>query len=167
MSEQEAPEKVQEKKPSPIGSLIFGLISAILMGAVAAGVVFVSPIGKSECNVAESSEHVEPKKKTKSYEDIAFVNLEPLVITLGPTAESEFLKISVSLETTKDKAKKIEHLKPMFRDVLNTYLRAVNEDDLANPAAMTRLRAQLLRRLQLVASTETVSNVLITEFVLN
>ncbi len=167
MSDKEAADNAPEKKPSPIGSLVFGLVSAILMGAIAAGVIFMFPVEQGVCKTAETAETSEPKKKTKSYENTAFINLEPLVVTLGPTAKSEYLKISVSLETTKDNTKKLEHLKPKFRDVLNTYLRAVNESDLADPTAMTRLRAQLLRRLQLVTSSEAISDVLITDFVLN
>ena len=167
MSDKEKAENAPEKKPSAVKGLVFSLVSAVLMGGVAAGVIFMMPAEKAECTALVENKQDEPKKITKSYQDMAFVNLEPLVVTLGPTATSEYLKISVSLETTKDNAKKIEHLKPKFRDVLNTYLRAVNENDLVDPTAMTRLRAQLLRRLQLVAPSEAVSDVLITDFVLN
>ena len=107
------------------------------------------------------------EKKTKSFDDIVYVNLEPLIISLGPNANAEYLKITVSLETSKDHAKAAEHLQPHFRDVLNMYLRAVDEKDLVEPFAMTRLRAQMLRRMQTVASSDIVSDILITDFVLN
>ena len=145
---------------------MLSVIIAVVLAAAVAGIVFVSPIGKSTCEAPALADH-HGEKKTKSYEDVAFVNLEPLVITLGPNAKAEFLKISVSLETTEDQMKAVEHFKPRFRDVLNTYLRAVEEKDLAEPAAMTRVRAQMLRRLQVVASPDIVEDVLITEFVLN
>ena len=107
------------------------------------------------------------KWKWKSYESVAFVNLEPLVISLGPNASSQYLKISITLETTTDNKKNVEHFIPKFRDVLNTYLRAVDEGDIVEPAAMIRLRAQMLRRIQLVAPSGAVHNILITDFVLN
>lgn len=164
--EEESAQEEAPEKPSGGGSLMISVIIAVVLAAAVAGIVFFSPVGKSTCDAPALAEH-EGEKKTKSYEDIAFVNLEPLVITLGPNAKAEFLKISISLETTQDQIKAAEHLKPRFRDVLNTYLRAVDETDLAEPAAMTRVRAQMLRRLQVAASSDIVADVLITEFVLN
>ncbi len=168
MSEEEEIEEVEEapKKPSPLKILIPAAVSAIALGGVAAGVAFVMSGSNAEC-VADGGDGAYAKKKTKNYEDVAFVNLEPLVISLGPNANSEYLKISITLETTDLQKKKVEHLVPKFRDVLNTYLRAVDEGDIAEPAAMIRLRAQMLRRIQLIAPADSVENVLITDFVLN
>lgn len=167
-AEEEAGEGEEEapKKASPIMAIVSSLGVALLLGAAAGGIVFMSPFGNKQCEAVEvaGGSH---EKKTKSYEDIVFVNLEPLVVSLGPNANSDYLKISISLETTHDHEKTAHHLEPRFRDVLNTYLRAVDEKDLVEPFAMTRLRAQMLRRMQTVASSEVVSDVLITDFVLN
>lgn len=155
-------------KPSLIMGILFSVGGAVLLGGVAAGVVMFMPGGEpAHCPVVADGEHAEPKKKPKNYEDIIFVDLEPLVISLGPTAASEYLKISVSIETSQEHMKTATHLTPRFRDTLNSYLRAVNERDLSDPVAMTRLRAQMLRRLQVAASSDIVTDVLITDFVLN
>lgn len=159
--EEEAP-----KKPSALKTLLFNAAGALALGGVAAGVAFIAPIGGSSSDTVASASDTK-KKQTKSYEDLVFVNLEPLVVTLGPNATSKYLKISISIETTQDHVKTIERLSPRFRDVLNTYLRAVDENDLIEPFAMTRLRAQMLRRIQVAASPDAVSDVLITDFVLN
>ena len=113
----------------------------------------------------------EPSKEIKdhiyySQEDVVFVTLEPMVVTLGPRARSQYLKISISFETTSEHEEKLNDLSPKLRDVLNTYLRAVEESDLADPMSMNRLRAQMLRRVQIVADQEAVHDVLITDFVL-
>lgn len=164
--EEDGENEAATKAASPLISILSSVGVALLLGVIVGGIVYVSPFGGGQCvpkqAVAESHE-----KKTKSYDDIVFVNLEPIVITLGPNAKSEYLKISVSLETTADHAKTATHLQPRFRDVLNMYLRAVDEKDLIEPFAMTRLRAQMLRRMQTVASSDIVSDVLITDFVLN
>lgn len=159
------------KKPSPVKGILFSLVSAILMGGVAAAVISFSPSSEPAANcpassVAEVEIHDE-EPTPRDYHDVVFVNMEPLVVSLGPSANSNYLKISISLETSKDHAKDMDHLKPKFRDVLNSYLRAVDERDLADPAAMTRIRSQMLRRLQLVGSVESITDVLITDFVLN
>ncbi|MHA7872461.1 MAG: flagellar basal body-associated FliL family protein [Hyphococcus sp.] len=154
------------KKASPVMSIVTNVGVALLMGGAAAGVVFLAPVGGGKCTPAKTAD-AGHKKKTKSYDEIVFVNLDPLTVTLGPNANAQYLKISISLETTADHAKAAEHLQPRFRDVLNMYLRAVDEKDLVEPFAMTRLRAQMLRRMQTVASSDIVSDVLITDFVLN
>ena len=164
-----------QKKASPVKAILSSVGIAVLLAGVATGIVFVAPFGDSvdsgpaECVAVDGTiiAPVHQEKKTVNYEDIEFVNLDTLVISLGPNANARYLKISISLETTHEHAKTAEHLQPRFRDVLNTYLRAVNERDLVEPFAMTRLRAQILRRMQTVASSEIVSDVLITDFVLN
>ena len=155
-----------QKPPSALKTLLFNAAGALVLGGAAAGVAFIAPIGGSPAS-APAPVDKEPEKQTKSYEDIVFVNLEPMVVTLGPNAASKYLKISISIETSKDHVKTVERLAPRFRDVLNTYLRAVDEKDLVEPFAMTRLRAQMLRRIQVAASSDAVSDVLITDFVLN
>ena len=167
MSEvEEQTEEQPEKKPGLVKTLMSGLIAAGMMGGAVAGVVFFLPSEEGQCDVEiAAGDHGEPL--TKSYKEVAFVNLEPLVVSLGPNAKAEYLKISISVETSYDHVSDAEHLSPRFRDVLNTYLRAVDESDLVEPAAMTRLRAQMLRRLQVVASSEIVSDLLITDFILN
>lgn len=168
MSEEEEKEETEEApaKPSALKILLPAGISAIVLGGVAAGVAFVMSGPDEEC-VASDNSAAHAKMETKRYDEVAFVNLEPLVVSLGPNASSQYLKISVTLETNVSDQKQVEHFIPKFRDVLNTYLRAVDERDIAEPAAMIRLRAQMLRRIQLVAPTDAVQNILITDFVLN
>ena len=56
---------------------------------------------------------------------------------------------------------------PRIVDVMNGYLRALDAAELENPAALVRLRAQMLRRIQIVTGEGRVRDLLITEFVLN
>ena len=55
---------------------------------------------------------------------------------------------------------------PRVLDVLNTYLRAVEVRDLEEPSSLVKLRAQMLRRVQVVTGEGKVRDLLITEFVL-
>lgn len=99
--------------------------------------------------------------------DIAFVNLEPLIISLGPNAKARHLKMVLSIETEASGVGAVEIMMPRVRDVLNTYLRAVEITDLEDPAAMTRLRAQMVRRVRMVTPPDTVRDVLILDFILD
>jgi flagellar FliL protein len=56
---------------------------------------------------------------------------------------------------------------PRILDVLNSYLRAIDVASIEDPQAMARLRAQMLRRIQIVTGEGRVRDLLVTEFVLN
>ena len=51
--------------------------------------------------------------------------------------------------------------------MLNSYLRAVSINELEDPSSLIRLRAQMLRRIQIVTGEGQVRDLLVTEFVLN
>ena len=99
--------------------------------------------------------------------DVAFVAMEPIMISLAPGSSARHLRFSGQLEVAPDHATEVGALMPRVLDVLNTYLRAVEVRDLEDPAALPRLRAQMLRRIQVVLGEGKVRDLLVTEFVLN
>jgi len=99
--------------------------------------------------------------------DIAFVPVPPLVISLGPGAENRHLRLAVQIEAEGPYAAEVERLIPRILDVLNGYLRAIDLAELQDPAALVRIRSQLLRRIQVVTGEGRVRDLLVTEFVLN
>lgn len=109
----------------------------------------------------------EKKSYVDAVEDIAFVPLQPIVVSLAPDASAHLLRFTAQVEVAPDHVSDIELVMPRVLDVLNTYLRAVDARDLENPSSLPRLRAQMLRRIQVVTGEGLVRNLLITEFVLN
>lgn len=99
--------------------------------------------------------------------DFAFIPVENLTISLMPTSGARFLRFSAQIEVADSSLADMERLQPRFVDLIHTYLRALDVSDLNEPAALIRLRAQLLRRLQVVAGEGHVRDLLITEFVIN
>lgn len=99
--------------------------------------------------------------------DIAFVPVDPVVISLGPAASSRHLRFTAQLEVASAHAAEVKAVMPRILDVLNSYLRAVAISDLEEPSAMARLRAQMLRRVQIVTGEGRVRDLLVIEFVLN
>lgn len=97
----------------------------------------------------------------------SFVALAPLTVTLGPDARARHLRVALQLEVAPGAERAVAEIAPRVNDVLNTFLRAVDERDFELPRAMARLRAQMLRRVQLVAPPGTVHDLLIQEFILN
>lgn len=99
--------------------------------------------------------------------DIAYVPIEALVISLGDGATGAHLRFRAQLEVARQHRGEVETLLPRVVDVLNSYLRALEASDLADSTALVRLRAQMLRRIQIVTGAERVNDLLIMEFVLN
>lgn len=99
--------------------------------------------------------------------DIAYVPIEPLVISLGDGASGTHLRFRAQLEVARAHEEEVTILMPRVVDVLNTYLRALETQDLSDSAALMRLRAHMLRRVQIVTGRGRVRDLLIMEFVLN
>ena len=99
--------------------------------------------------------------------DVAYVAVDPLTVSLRTPGQNQHLRFRAHLETTPEAQPDVEKLLPRVMDVLNSYLRALEVGDLENPSALTRLRAQMLRRVQVVTGAGKVNDLLIMEFVLN
>ncbi len=156
--EEEAPKK-KSKKP-----MLFGLILALVLGGGGFYAVYSGMILAPAPEEGGMAEHATP---SDSLPPIAFVPLEPLIISLGPRAGSRHLRFRAELEVNPDYQNDVELLLPRVLDVLNSYLRAVDLRDIEDPSALINLRAQMLRRIQLVTGEGRVRDLLIMEFVLN
>lgn len=99
--------------------------------------------------------------------DIAFVPVEPMIISLGSSAQNSHLRFTAQLEVAAPHAAEVTLLLPRIMDVLNGYLRAIDVAEIEDPGALVRMRAQMLRRVQIVSGEGRVRDLLVTEFVLN
>lgn len=153
------PEVTEEKPPKKRRlPLIIGLVAMVLAAAGGFYAVWSGLI---------LATHETPLDPTAPLPDIAFVPVPPVVISLPPGSSSEHLRFASQLEVNSPSSAEVTLLLPRIQDVLNGYLRAVEVADLQDPAALVRIRAQLLRRIQLVAGNGRVRDLLVTEFVLN
>lgn len=162
MSAEEDIEAEEPVKKSKL-PLLIGVVLALLLGgggffAVYSGMI-LGPDTQAEDTQAPMHE--------EASESIAFVPLEPLIIALAPEAGPRHLRIAAQLEVPPSAESDVAHLSPRILDVMNGYLRAVDLTDIEDPTALMRLRAQMLRRIQIVTGEGRVNDFLITEFVLN
>lgn len=155
--EQEAPKK-RSKLP-----LILGFVLAVLGGGGGFMAVQMGIIGAS----AEASHEEEQIEEAEELPDLAFVPMETMVINLPEHAQARHLLFTAQLEVEPAYSDEVSNLMPRIVDVLNGYLRAVRLDELEDPTALIRLRAQMLRRVQVVVGEGRVKDILIMEFVLN
>lgn len=99
--------------------------------------------------------------------DVAFVKMDPIMVSLPKTASAKLLRFNGQLEVPPEHVGEVTTLMPRVIDTLNTYLRAVDVADLEAPSQAAKIRAQMLRRVQIVTGEGRVRDLLVTEFVLN
>jgi len=161
--EQTAGEEDAPKKKSRL-PLLIGMVLALALGgggfySVYTGMLLTPPAMKDHEGESDS--------KARPLPQVAFVPVDPLVINLGGASASRHLKFRAELEVEPAYESEVSGLLPRVTDVLNGYLRAVSVSELQEPTALIKLRAQMLRRIQIVTGEGRVRDLLIMEFVLN
>jgi len=160
-------------KPSKM-PLIIGLVLAIVGGgggfyAVQAGLL---PFGKPAAPEMASVGHAAPTgvdshESAADIANLAFIEMDPLVITLRKAGGLKHLRFRAQLEVDVANQVEVERILPRVVDVLNSYLRALEVSDLVDPMALPKLRAQMLRRINIATGQGRVRDLLIMDFVLN
>ncbi|WP_136443234.1 flagellar basal body-associated FliL family protein [Pacificoceanicola onchidii] len=163
-------EEIEEKKPSKL-PLIIGMVLAIAGGGGGFFAVSSGLLGGASSQASEESSEAEVKDgvpiEATPLADISFVEVPKMLISLGPGAKADHLQFRASLEVNKKYAAEVEGLLPRVQDVMNSYLRALDPSSLEKPGALVKLRAQMLRRVGMVAGEDRIRDLLVLEFVLN
>lgn len=153
--------------------LILGVILALAGGgggyvAVSQGLIFDADEPAAEAADAAGSDGSAPAMYDgQTAEDIRFVELSPLVVSLGADAGARHLRFKAAIETLPGAEADVAALEPRILDVMNGYLRALKPGDIEAQDALFVIRAQLTRRLQLVLGEDRMRDLLVMEFVLN
>ncbi len=153
------------KKSSVKKLLIFVLLPLLLLGGTAGGLIatgIFNPFGGGH----EEAGHGQEKKATApDPASIVFYDMPDLLVNLnGSGKRVSFLKMRVSLELAdaKDQAA-IQKLAPRVIDSFQVYLRELRADDLRGSAGITRLKEELLRRVNAAVEPAKVRDVLFRE----
>jgi flagellar protein FliL len=155
------PETARKKSKKP---LIFGLILALAGGGGGFMAVQMGLIG----GAAHPDDHAaESVTELPEIAPVAYVAMDPVVVNMPRDSGRQFLSFAAQLEVVPDHVAEVEALKPRIMDVFNSYLRAVEPADFEDPNILTSLRAQLLRRVQVVSGEGRVRDLLVQEFILN
>lgn len=142
-------------------TVLLGAVGAIAFGAAGFAATYLELIP------TRAGDDMPAVGEIEALPDVTFVSIDPLMISLGPDAAARHLRFVAVLEAPASEAEELRHFLPRITDVLNGYLRAVDMDVLENPATLPRLKAQMLRRIQIVTGQGRVNDLLISEFVLH
>lgn len=139
-----------------------GLLIGLVLALVGAGAgFFVTSSGML------SSDKPAVEKSGSYVDNLAFVAIDPMTVSIGPPSESRYLRFRAELEVKADYKSDVEAMLPRVVDVLNTYLRSISMADVEDPSALLTLRAQMRRRIDLVVGEGKVNDLLVMEFVVN
>ncbi|MGC8201133.1 flagellar basal body-associated FliL family protein [Aliiroseovarius sp. PTFE2010] len=163
MADEEETEGEEPKKGSK-KPLLIGLVLALVLGGGGFFAVYSGMFLAPDSVVADGSASEDVDIELP---DVAFVALDPLIINTGANGGRQHLRFQAQLEVSPVYVPEVEVMLPRIIDILNGYLRAVEIRDLQDPMSLIRLRAQMLRRIQVVVGEGRVRDLLIMEFVLN
>ncbi len=183
--EAEAPAK---KKKLPLLFIVVPAALVVLGGGGGAAFFLMQP--KAEAadggHAPKASGHGAPKKGgghgggsgeanpalgviSEGPDGVVFYTLPDMTVNIqGPEGRPMYLKLKLTLEMH-DYAL-AEHLQaemPRMQDMFQTFLRELRPEDLAGSAGSFQLRAEILRRVNLIAAPGKVDAVLIEEMLVN
>jgi flagellar FliL protein len=99
---------------------------------------------------------------------VTFFTLPDMVVNIqSPEGRPTFLKLSLTLEMhDADLAHSLQGQMPRMQDMFQSFLRELRPEDLAGSAGSYQLRAEILRRVNLIAAPSKVDAVLIEEMLI-
>lgn len=147
-----------KKKKKSVKLILFLIIALIFGGGAGAasyfGMIKIPFMGETE------------KEKLPDISETVFYPLPQIIVALGENAKAKHLRAKFTIETDQQYLERIKNLEPRLMDILNTYLRVVEEKELLNPERFQNLQAQMLRRARLVSGEAAVKNILVQEFLI-
>jgi flagellar FliL protein len=185
--EGEAPAK---KKP-PMMIIIAAAAAVVLVGGGVTAFLLLKPKPEAHADAG----HEKPKKKEKKKEEkgghggggesaapaagapvikegpdgVVFYTLPDIVVNMqAADGRSTFLKLKLTFELPDEEtAENLTPNLPRLQDMFQTFLRELRPEDLNGSQGSYQLRAELLRRVNLVAAPSKVNAVLIEEMLIN
>ncbi|WP_068108453.1 flagellar basal body-associated FliL family protein [Tropicimonas marinistellae] len=148
------------KKKGGVVSVGIGLLLATVLGGAG---FYATYSGMLDFEPSPNAGH----EAEGSALDVTFVQIEPILVSLAGGDQLRHLRFRAHVEVAPGAAETVTSLMPRILDVLNGYLRALDEEELERPSSLIRIRSQMLRRIQIVVGEGRVHDLLVTEFVLN
>lgn len=169
MAKSGKPEESAEAPAKSGGGMIGMIVVGVAAVASSFGVSYAfggtSAAPATECDAAmmEKAAYVEPKPDKSNQ---VHIEMPEILITIGSSPAERYLKMNVSVATSKDSSKMVKDNKAVLIDAFVGYLRSIEVADFEDPRFFSIMRDQLSHRSELVLGAPNSDGVLITEFLL-
>ena len=162
-----ADDETEEPKKKSKLPMILGVVLAV--GGGAGGYLFATGAfsGAEETTHDTTVAAEAPAPLADISDNVAFIPVGPIIVTLGRAAQSNHLRFSANLEVPSTAQNDVEKLLPRVTDALHSFLQALDESDVNTRDGLVRLRTLMLHRVRLVLGEDRITDLLVSEFVLN
>jgi flagellar FliL protein len=146
--------------------ILIAIILLLLGGLGGAGYFFRQPIKRMlGLSGAETAAEAPPPKKTVRPEDVVFIDLPDIMVTLeGKGGSGHIVKLAASLQLDdKDDLPRVNAYVPRIVDVFQVYIRQLGVADVGDTAKLQHVRDELLPRLNTALAPAHVDDVLFRE----
>ncbi len=178
------------KKKLPILFIAIGAAAVVLLGGGGAAFFLLQPkpaAAEGEHGEEKAAEHGEKKEEKGGHGEkkggaegeaapgagviaegpggVTFYTLPPMTVNIQSSdGRPTYLKLKLTLEMKDaDLAGTLQEQQPRMQDMFQGFLRELRPEDLAGSAGSYQLRAEILRRVNLIAAPSKVDAVLIEE----
>lgn len=155
--------------PTPDGAqttkkkLVFISVLAALIGGIAG---FYATNSRMILDTLSWESSESPTDTKGGIPDVSYIEIDQITISINPISQGRHLIFRTQLEVPSGQEEYVRSSLPRIVDVMNGYLRALEVKDLESPAILPRIRAQLLRRIQIVIGSDNINDLLVMEFVI-
>jgi flagellar FliL protein len=132
--------------------LVIGLVIVVLAGSVIA--------------VFSTFKGGKGKEKERSPKETVIYSMEPIVVNLFDPTGKRYIQIRLALEL-KDKKmeEKIKINEPKIKDVIISTLSTKTPEDVLQPEAKDLIKTELLQKINSALGEEAISNIYITQYI--
>jgi len=158
---EEVKEEAKEKKGGKKKLFLFILLGLLVIG-IAGGAVFFL-IGKKGEEGAEKGKATHQAKKKG---ETVYYDLEPIVVNLLDPTGKRFIQVRLSLEIPDKKAEEeIKKREAVIKDTIISTLSGKTVEEVIVPEAKDKLKAELLSKINSALGEELVTNIYITQYI--
>lgn len=146
------------KPPSKLGAILVPLVAFLAAGGASFALTGSPAPAAPVPTIVDTPKPVawSPPKPAKT------VAIAPILVSLGEP--DRVLKLGLALELTESS---LEPDTPRLRDAFTGYVRTIGPEAISDPNFHSQLKRQLLHRARMVHGVDTVSDVLITDFMIS
>jgi len=158
---EEVKEEVKEKKGGKKKLLLFIILGLLIIG-IAGGAVFFLMGKKGEEDGGKGKATHQAKKKSEA----VYYDLEPIVVNLLDPTGKRFIQVRLSLEIPDKKVEEeIKKREAVIKDTIISTLSGKTVEEVIVPEAKDKLKAELLSKINSALGEELVTNIYITQYI--
>jgi flagellar protein FliL len=169
MADNDGIEPVEEQKSGGKKKLIFIAAGVVVLIAAIVGALFAfGIIGGGDPNAEGGGDAAEDANPVDPAVLLPTMALDPFVVNLADADQSRFLKVSITIELTREELREaVEQRKEKVKDAVITLLSSKSVAHVRDEKGKLKLKQEITLRLNEILGTTAVNDVWFTEFIIS